>query len=61
MTPENLMSSNQETERMSGTNVESTEVSTTAPEETAPVVEGGQQQCTCADLAQVAELMRHPR
>ena len=42
---------------MSGKDVETTEVSTTAPEEAAPVVEGGQQQDTCADPAQVAENM----
>ncbi len=51
------MSSNQKTQRMSGKDVETAEVSSTAPEETAPVVEGGQQQGTCADPAQVAETM----
>ncbi len=38
---------------MSEKDAETTEVSTTAPEETAPVVEGIHQQGTCADLAQV--------
>ncbi len=40
---------------MSEKDVETTEVSTTAPEEAAPVVEGGRQQDACADPAQVAE------
>ena len=42
---------------MSGKDVETTEVPTTTPKEAAPVVEGGQPQDTCADLAQVAENM----
>ncbi len=51
------MSSNQKTERMSEKDAETTEVSTTAPEETAPVVEGVRQQGTCADSAQVPDPM----
>ncbi len=49
------MSSNQKTERMSQKDAETTEVSTTAPEETAPVMEGVHQQGTCADSAQVPD------
>ena len=51
------MSSNQKIQRMSGKDVETAEVSTTALEETAPVVEGEQQPGICADSAQVAETM----
>ncbi len=40
---------------MSEKDVEANKVSMTASEEAAPVVEGGQQQDTCADPAQVAE------
>ncbi len=43
---------------MSGKDGETIEVSTTAPEEAAPVVEGGRQQDACADPAQVAENLR---
>ncbi len=39
---------------MSEKDVETNEVSTTAPEEAAPVVEGEQQQDACADPAQVS-------
>ncbi len=42
---------------MSEKDAETTEVSTTVPEETAPVVEGMHQQGTCADSAQVANTM----
>ncbi len=51
------MSSDQKTQRMSGKDVEATEVSTTAPEEAAPVVEGGRPQDTSADSAQAVENM----
>ncbi len=51
------MSSNQKTERMSEKDAETTEVSTTAPEETAPVMEGMHQQGICADSAQVPDPM----
>ncbi len=48
---------------MSGKDSETIEVSTTAPEGAAPVVEGGRQQDACADPAQVAEtwVLRHHR
>ncbi len=45
----------EETYRMSETDIEINEVSTVAPEEAAPAVEGKQQPEACADLAQVTE------
>ena len=46
------MSSNQKTEKMSKMDAKVTEVSTAAPEDAAPAVEGVHQQGTCADSAQ---------
>ncbi len=51
------MSSNQKMDMMRERDAEATEVSTSVPEETAPVVEGVHQEGTCADSAQVPDPM----